>query len=219
MARLSSTKNEKYFEAVRHEVMPYIPSDAKTFLDIGCATGIFGSLLKAREPQAIVWGAEISLQVAEVARQCLDEVIAGDVTQSIDLFPDNYFDCIVCNDSLEHLNDPFTFLKQIKTKLSRTGVIVSSIPNIRYYKVLSNLLFKKQFHYEDAGILDRTHLRFFTKNSIRDMYEDLGYNIEVHEGIRATRKGKIRLLILLTFGWWDDIRFHQFVTRVRPKQE
>jgi len=215
---LISKSNSDYFDGIRNEVLPYIPSQAKVFLDVGCAHGKFGAMLKKRDPQSEVWGAEISFKAAAIARQFLDKVIVGDIMQCVNLLPNNFFDCVVCNDSLEHMADPFLLLERIKTKLSRKGVIVSSVPNVRYYRNLQNLLFKKQWRYEHAGVLDRTHLRFFTEKSIRDMYEGLGYKIEVHEGINSTRKKNIHLLVLLSLGWLEDIRFQQFVTRVRPKK-
>lgn len=194
-----------------------MPKDAKTFLDVGCGSGRFGSAIKNFFSGSTVWGAEIDPSAADAASQHLDKVIQGDITQSIEQVPDHFFDCIIFNDSLEHIAYPCTLLRQLTGKLTSSGVIVSSIPNVRYYKNLYNLLFRKQWRYEDGGILDRTHLRFFTYKSIIDMFNKTGYDVELIEGINPTRKDKVRFLIFLSLGWLSDIRYLQFVTRAKPK--
>ena len=206
----------EYYNGVRHEVLPFIPKQSRTFLDICCGSGNFGAILKARFPGSTVWGNELIANIAEQAAGKLDKVIAGDISSHLGELPDKHFDCITFNDSLEHLADPFTLLAEIKTKLSDQGVIVSSIPNVRYFDNLRDLIFKKQWKYVDAGILDRTHLRFFTEQSIVDMYRDQGYRIEAMAGINRTGNSKARALGRLTFGWLNDIQYLQFATRAKP---
>jgi len=122
---------------------------------------------------------------------------------------------IVFNDSLEHLIDPFLFLEKIKHKLKPGGSVVISIPNVRHFRNLYQLIFKKQWRYVDSGILDRTHLRFFTCESIRDMFEEAGFSIVQRKGIHGTRKRKVRILALLSFCFLSDIRFLQFAVVAR----
>jgi trans-aconitate methyltransferase len=211
-----SDNDDYYYAGGRHEILPFIPEDARVFLDVGCGSGNFGAMLKNRFSGATVWGSELNSRIAAQAAEQLDKVIAGDINAAVAELPDKFFDCITFNDSLEHLADPFGLLAQIKSKLSDRGVVVSSIPNVRYFDNLRDLLFKKQWKYVDAGVLDRTHLRFFTQQSIIDMYQELGYRIEAMAGINRTGNKKARALARLSFGWLDDILYLQFATRARP---
>jgi len=112
---------------------------------------------------------------------------------------------------LEHLADPYTVLFNIKTKLNKNGVVVSSIPNVRYYSNLKKLLIDKQWQYEDLGILDKTHLRFFTEKSIKDTFDRLGYEIVKLSGINAFNPTwKFKLLNIITLGNLSDTKFAQF---------
>ncbi|RMG74083.1 MAG: methyltransferase domain-containing protein, partial [Nitrospirae bacterium] len=87
-----------------------------------------------------------------------------------------YFDCIILADILEHLREPGLTLKKLKGYLSQDGVIVASIPNVRYFEVL-NMLAEGFWTYTEAGILDRTHLRFFTRREIEKMFTEAGLEI------------------------------------------
>ena len=204
-------KKDEYYKGGRHEMTKYIPADAKRILEIGCGEGNFGALLKA-EMGVEVWGIEYQQSRASEAATKLDNVLCGDVIELIDQVPDAYFDAIVCNDVLEHLLDPYKVLDKAKIKLSQGGVVVSSIPNIRYFRTLYKFVFKRAWDYEDQGIMDFTHFRFFTIDSIRKMYEDLNYHVISHEGIHGTKSLKPWFFILVSFGHFSDIRYLQFVT-------
>ncbi len=198
---------QKYYRAARDEMLPFIPDGIKTGVEIGCGDGAFGAGLKAQGSVEEFWGLEIHPPSGETAKQSLDKVLIGNAEELVDELPDNYFDAMVFNDSLEHLVDPFRFLDKAKSKLKPGGVVVASIPNVRYFKNLYNLIFKKQWRYVDSGILDRTHLRFFTCESIKDMFADAGFSIIQLKGIHGSRKGKVRILALLSFGFLSDIRY------------
>jgi 2-polyprenyl-3-methyl-5-hydroxy-6-metoxy-1,4-benzoquinol methylase len=213
---LNINNKQEYFDGLRDEVAAYVPIDSNTILDIGCGSGNFGNLLKERGENVNVWGVELNAKVAQLASKKLDKIIVGDIEKCIPEIPDSFFDCITFNDSLEHMIDPFNVLLKIKSKLTEKGVVVSSIPNVRYYNNLRDLLFYRQWEYVDDGILDRTHLRFFTDKSIVNMYNRLGYNIQLMQGINKSKKNKVRRLVKLSFGWLDDIQYLQFVTRAKP---
>lgn len=123
------------------------------------------------------------------------------------------------NDVLERLVDPYGVLLRIKDRLGSERVVVSSIPNIRFFPTFFELLVHKRWEYEESGILDQTHLRFFTVESIRAMYERLGYEVLRHEGINALERLPKRFHIAnaLLRGRLSDMRYVQFATVARPR--
>jgi 2-polyprenyl-3-methyl-5-hydroxy-6-metoxy-1,4-benzoquinol methylase len=211
------TKAEGYYLGTRHEMLRFIPEGVDTVLEVGCAAGGFGLQLKQRGIRE-VWGVEVVESAGQQARKVLDKVLIGDIADLIDELPVNYFDVVVFNDVLEHLVDPFTVLTRIKSRISERGMVVSSIPNIRYYHTLTELVLHKNWEYMESGILDRTHLRFFTVLSIRSMYERLGYEVLRHEGNNPmkNRPMSYRLVNLLLRGGISDTQYEQFVTWARP---
>ena len=213
----SDVKPDSYYRGARSEMLRYIPEGIETVLEIGCAAGGFGSQLKQRGVRE-VWGVEVVESAAQQAQNVLDKVLVGDIADLMDELPANYFDIVVCNDVLEHMVDPFTVLARIKSKLKRRGMVVCSIPNIRYYHTFRELALHKTWEYEESGILDRTHLRFFTVKSIRNMYERLGFEVVRHEGNNPMRDRPMsyRLANLLLRGKISDMQYEQFVTWARP---
>ncbi len=205
-----------YYEQSRKEMLPFIPTSVKKLLDIGCNKGAFGFLIKSVYG-AEVTGIELDSAFASIAAEQLDKVIVGDINIVLKDLPDKYFDCISCNDVLEHLLDPYSVLTALKSKLTSDGVIVCSLPNVRYWDNLKNLLLKKQWKYMDHGILDRTHLRFFTELSMRDMFDSLGFEIVRMEGITPTRSDNYKVFNFLTGGSLKDAKYLQFASVIRPK--
>lgn len=209
-------KPDDYFVKTRPEMLEFIPESAQRILEAGCASGLFGAQLKRRS-NVEVWGVEYDSESAESARDKLDMVLAGDILQLSDHLPDAYFDCVVFNDVLEHLIDPFTVLLKVKGKLAKNGLIVCSIPNIRFFYALKNFIVNKQWKYEDAGIMDKTHLRFFTKRSIIDMFHSLGYRIIEIRGINGIDNWKFSLLNAMSLGYLSDTRYLQYACVVTPR--
>src|SRR3989344_2104623 len=164
-----SVKPDWYYGLYRTEMIKFVPKTAKKILDVGCSSGLFGIQLK-KTLDAEVWGIELDKKSAKIASKSLNKVLCGDVSEIIKNLPDSYFDIIVFNDVLEHLIDPYGVLLKMKKKLSPEGLIVCSLPNIRYIVALKRLILDKQWKYDDSGVLDKTHLRFFTLKSIKDMF-------------------------------------------------
>lgn len=210
-------KPDTYYEGTRPEMLSFIPPDTHRLLEVGCAAGNFGRQLKERGVEE-VWGVEVDETPANHARQVLDRVFTGDIAVVLDELPAGYFDVVLFNDVLEHLVDPWTVLERVKRVLRPGGMVVSSIPNIRYYPYIRRLLLHKEWDYEEQGVLDRTHLRFFTTRSIKGMYHELGYEILRHEGINPLPHPPLhyRLANVLLRRKIDDMRFVQFVTWARP---
>ena len=207
-----------YYAELRPEMIQFVPEDATTILDVGCGEGYFGYQLK-KLLGAEVWGVELNRTSAVSAQEKLDNVLIGDVVTVIDKIPGSYFDCVIFNDILEHLVDPVTILIEIRKKLARAGLVVSSIPNVRYFDHVRRFLLKKEWTYEDSGILDRTHLRFFTKKSVVEMFQTAGYEVLKICGINPTKSRNYRVFNLILLGSISDMKYLQFACVARPQKE
>lgn len=172
-----------YYHFTRPELVALVPEGAKRVLDVGCAAGMMGAALKERGSVEVI-GVEINPAVAHEAANRLDKVIVGDVEEVTLPYPEGYFDAIVLGDVLEHLRDPWALLKRLRPYLVENGRLVASIPNVANISVLRDLV-RGKWQYRDAGILDRTHLRFFTLDSIREMFTNAGYRISSLSRIKS----------------------------------
>jgi GT2 family glycosyltransferase/2-polyprenyl-3-methyl-5-hydroxy-6-metoxy-1,4-benzoquinol methylase len=164
-----------YYLHARPEVLELVPFTARRVLDVGCGAGGFSASLKARQ-SVEVHGVELVDQAAELARSHLDKVWNDTIEEALPKLPNAYYDCIVVADVLEHLVDPWNVLISLKGKLAAGGKIVSSIPNIQNWDVLAALI-QGRWDYQNAGILDRTHLRFFTRKSVEELFWSAGLRI------------------------------------------
>ncbi len=212
----TAKKTTKYFDSQREDMLKYIPRNTKTSIEFGCGTGGFSALVKTRF-KAEAWAVEINEEIARKAAEKLDKVIIGDAIESLGEIPNHFFDCVILFDILEHLYDPMSFLRILKTKLSDHGVVVASIPNIRYYRTFKQLVIHGNWDYKDQGILDRTHLRFFTRKSIVKMFNALDYHILRMEGIHPTSSRTFSILNILLFNSISDVRYKHFAIVVKPK--
>ena len=164
----------------RPDVAALIPTRCTRVLDLGCATGALGELVKRSRQGISVVGIELDPEMATAARDRLDRVIAGDI---LDVLTSNTlagerFDCIIAADVLEHLSDPWTLVRALPGLLSDQGVLIASIPNVRHYTTLRTLLFRKHWPYRDRGIHDRTHLRFFAQRNVEQLFVNAGFHID-----------------------------------------
>ena len=206
----------------RSEVAAFLPKEYKTVLEIGCSKGGFRANLN---PTAEIWGVEPDEQAARQASARGYKVLTGYYEDVSDQCPDNYFDVVVCNDVIEHMVDHDKFLADIKRKLRKHGHLVGSIPNVRHFGNLFRLLIGKDWRYEDQGVLDRTHLRFFTKKSLQRTFSANGYVINEIKGINSDfgmpmrprqllRNTLLLIVIVMSFGYFSDIKNIQFGFRV-----
>jgi 2-polyprenyl-3-methyl-5-hydroxy-6-metoxy-1,4-benzoquinol methylase len=158
----------------RLDLLELIPTNAASVLEIGCGEGILGEQIRNRQ-QARVVGIELSYHAAEAARARLDEVHARDVRDAVrDI--DERFEWIVGGDILEHLTDPWEFLRELKRVVEPGGHLLLSIPNIACWPVVAELL-RGRFDYIYAGHLSAGHLRFFTRRTIEDTMWMAGWEI------------------------------------------
>jgi 2-polyprenyl-3-methyl-5-hydroxy-6-metoxy-1,4-benzoquinol methylase len=216
---METQKVESYYQGDRMDMIKHVPINSKKVLEIGCGEGHFAKMLTKDKRE--VWGVEYNAKAAEEASQVLYKVFAGAIEEIMKELPDNYFDLIIFNDVLEHLIDPSNVLCNIKEKLSINGQILASIPNLRFAKVLYYLMFEKDFTYTDFGILDSTHLRFFTKKTMRFLFENSGYTIHSISGINKSpslvTKAFMLFLSILTFSNCSDVLYTQFVIIANKK--
>lgn len=181
---LNLQQPDYYYSIARKEVVDLLQLyeiTADRVLEIGCAAGATGRLLKKKGLVKEYIGVEISEEASVLARQYLDRVITADIEKT-DLEKEHgiekgYFDLILCLDVLEHLYNPWDVLAVLREYLKDGGHLIASIPNIQNITVINNLINGK-WQYEKAGILDATHLRFFTIESIKGMFEGAGLIIE-----------------------------------------
>ncbi|UFS72426.1 glycosyltransferase [Geomonas sp. RF6] len=164
-----------YFSRTRPEVQELVSRKARTVLDVGCAAGGLGAALKKRQ-DAEIWGIEPAAEASAQAAVVLDRVFASPVEEVVAQLPERYFDAIVCADVLEHLADPGTILTALEGKIAPGGELVASVPNVRHWSVVRGLL-EGDWSYQDAGILDRGHLRFFTRKSALALLEGAGFTV------------------------------------------
>jgi 2-polyprenyl-3-methyl-5-hydroxy-6-metoxy-1,4-benzoquinol methylase len=158
----------------RRSMLPFVPYGASV-LEVGCGRGGFGLGLRRDRGVARSVGIEIDETAAEEARAYYDEVLCGPYPDVLAGRTDR-FDCVVFNDVLEHLVDPWQALVQAKSLLAPGGMVVASIPNVRMLEVSLGLL-RGDWQYQDQGVLDQTHLRFFTRRSIQQMLAQTDYEL------------------------------------------
>lgn len=212
-----STKVEHYFSSERREMLPYIPEATRRLLEVGCGNAAFAAHLKSLR-KVEVTAIEGYGPAVEVARNRVDRLIAKGAEEAIPLLAGEQFDCIVLNDVLEHLVDPWETLKQLRPLLAASGALVASIPNVRYMPVFKEYVMEGKWEYRQHGVMDRTHLRFFTQSSIVAMFESCGFTVNRLVGINslASFPWKFALMNFLSRGAFDDAKHQQFACVCRP---
>jgi len=212
-----ASKPEAYYELDRAEMLPFIPKSCKSLLEVGCSSGAFGELVKKQIPDCTVWGIEPDTQAAETAAARLDKVINKEFSPDLPELQGQRFDVICFNDVLEHLTDPEMALLDAKPFLAPHGEVVASLPNILFFYQITQILIEQDWRYEESGIMDNTHLRFFTKKSIRRMFEKSGYRIEEITGINPSYGLKYTIANTLLLGRLADWKYIQFAVQARPQ--
>jgi 2-polyprenyl-3-methyl-5-hydroxy-6-metoxy-1,4-benzoquinol methylase len=206
-------------------VVGLVPPGARV-LEFGCATGYMSEVLTKRLACSVT-GVELSPEAAEAARQHCERVVVGDV-EALDLeraVGGTRFDAVVFADVLEHLREPGTVLRRVRPLLADGGAVVASIPNVAHASVRLALL-AGEFRYRDAGLLDRTHLRFFTRESIQDLFEASGYSVthwlRRRLGIEESEVGPPERTVPDAIRAWiaadPEATTYQFVVRAVPSE-
>lgn len=212
---MSTVRHTTYYSHIRKDIIPLLPAFAETVLEIGCGAGSTLAWLKDQGRCTRTVGIEYEQAAAEKAHVVVDEVICGNA-ETIDL-GERRFDLVLLLDVLEHLIDPWALIDRLqRLHLVPNALVVASIPNIRNYRVLKALVFKGEFKYQDAGILDRGHLRFFTRNSVMELFSTEHLRIEKTLDITVSKKN-YRRFDRLTCGIFHDFFVYQYLISARFK--
>ncbi|NET28211.1 glycosyltransferase [Okeania sp. SIO1I7] len=153
----------QYYRHLRQEIVSVVPSDALKILDVGCGAGVLGQALKQQDKRRFVVGIELNQEAIYHAQYNLDAAYQTDIEKFDAPFEKGEFDCIIFADILEHLIDPWKLMSEYCDFLKPEGTVIASIPNIRNLPLIKNLAEEGSWEYQTEGILDQTHLRFFTK--------------------------------------------------------
>ena len=212
LAPSEDSRRKDYYGHLRVEVIEAIPEGCATMLDVGCGRGTLGRWLKESGVRT-VYGVELFAAAGEEAKRWLDQAVIGNIEQLVLPFPEGTVDCIVCADVLEHTVDPWAVVAKLKRLLAPGGCIVASIPNVGFHRNLRKMI-RGHWRYANEGLLDRTHLRFFTLETIEELFASNGMTIE-----RVFKKvdggWNIRVLNALLFGALRHTLYLHYIVRAR----
>jgi SAM-dependent methyltransferase len=155
-------------------------------LELGCAGGALGAALKARHPTAVVVGVDKGESAVQRAAGRLDRAVHADLDHfdfSRAGFPRGAIDTVIAIDLLEHLVNPWRLLEELKPWLSPQAQVLACIPNMRNITIASQLVLNGRFDYDERGLLDITHLRFFTLEGINRLFTETGYVVDERQSI------------------------------------
>lgn len=160
------------------DLLAMIPKDAQRIVEVGCSSGALAREYKKINPNCHYAGVECIPEYAKLAERYCDRVLELDIEGANEDFLGNELscDCWIFGDALEHLRDPWLLLAKIRKVIPENGNIIACIPNAQHWSVQARLC-SGNFRYEDAGLLDRSHLRWFTRLTIIEMFENAGFKI------------------------------------------
>jgi len=186
-----------YYHWVRQEIKPLLPKNPSRVLEVGAGAGHTLKWIKELYPKTETTAVEINSALLQELRQNVDVPIIGPIDEALPQLKS--YDLILFLDVLEHLSDPTATLRNLSKHLEANGQVIVSVPNIAHLSVSVPLLLQRRFDYQDAGILDRTHLKFFVEGTAIKLLNDA--NFIVTAGLVSGIQGpKSKLLDLVSFG-------------------
>jgi len=174
------TKTKRYFSNARIDLVNLIPKHKRmgAVLEIGAGSG--DTLLYAKNNgfANTIFGVELcKIENSYQNSSEFEKFIIGNIEEIELEFNEESFDVIICGDVLEHLINPYETVLELKKYMKKDAIFIASIPNIRYWRVLKKIIFEGDFQYMEAGILDKTHLRFFCKKNMKEFFSSSGFKI------------------------------------------
>ncbi len=208
-------KTPDYFKNVRREILPLLPSNVDRIFEVGCGAGDTLSYLKQTGRCNWAGGIELFHHAAETARGKVDFVLEGSIEKDGLPFNSNSIDVILCLDVLEHLVDPWAVVSHLHTLLKPGGLMICSIPNVRNFRVILPLIFYGKWSYTAYGILDKTHLRFFTKESAISLVQCSGLVVDKVLPTGFEKWDKVRVINLLSLSMFKPMFDYQYLIRAK----
>ena len=206
------------YDVNRSELVGFVPPGTRRLLDIGCSVGRYAAEVAVDRPEIEFWGVEPDPVTAEVARPHFHTLVEGAFPAVSERLPRAAFDVVTFNDVLEHMVDPGAAIRAVSPLLTDRGVIVASIPNVRHRGVVWPLLRHARWDYKDTGLLDRTHLRFFTRPTMAEMFDGHGFRVDSVIGINrkwhwsdAGERRRVRAVRSFFGSRIDDFLYVQYV--------
>lgn len=206
-------KDTSYFGYPCEELIQLIDGSGVRVLDVGCGTGATGGKLLRDGKAGWVTGIELVPEQGEIARSVLNEVCVGDIEEMPFHWGAGFFDCFVFGDVLEHVWDPWGLLRRLRPFLADDGVVVASIPNVKHWPVIANLILHDDWQYADFGVLDITHLRFFTRRTSIRLFSEAGYSVETVRPYFNGRRYSIPSKV--TFGALSGFLAQRWIMRLK----
>lgn len=207
-------KPPTYFTAARRDYVSELPSNTEAkILEIGCGAGETGALALREKRCGTYCGVEICLEAARMAKTLLTEVIVGNIEDLQLPWDASTFDVLILSEVLEHLVDPWGCLTKLRTVMKPGAVVFASSPNIAHWNVLTMLL-RGHWEWADSGVLDVTHLRFFTPRSYGELFTSCGFEVESVKEVRAFG-AKAVIANVLTLGRLRHLLMKQIDLRAR----
>lgn len=214
MNELYDIKSVGYYSGVRQSLIDLMPPGPNKVLELGCAKGY--TLLAAREAGKAAEIVGIDILPREQSHELLDHYLRNESDNIAIDYPPGYFDVILCADVLEHFVDPWHSVRQLHHYIKPGGVIIASIPNIRFYKTILGILLGGDFRYDDdGGILDKTHLRFFCKRNMAELFTGAGFQIA---GFHCKMSFLYRILTALSLGLSEGLWVRQYTIVARKPE-
>ena len=217
-ARRRTGATPDYFGHVRSEIRPLLPRTAHRILDVGCGSGATLAWLKTVYPSAFAIGLEGNSALRAILERNVDEAHIVDLNEPIP--PVGAPDLVLFLDVLEHLARPERLLAQVVELMTDDATVIISLPNIANLWIAARLFFLGRFDYQDAGILDRTHLRFYYKRSVFALVDSAGLEVlsVVRNGIEGEGARRRSLLLhWLTLGLLRERLTEQYVVSARKR--
>lgn len=213
-------KNKNYFKFVRWELIELVPKGNNKILEIGCGEGNTGNALKKQGKAVEVVGIEKESAIADIAKTKIDKVLCANVETVEIPFSEGYFDYVIIGDVLEHLYDPWMVVNKLGRYLKKGGSIIASIPNIRNWQIVKDLVLKGEWKYCSGGILDDTHLRFFTKKSMIRLFQSENFVVNrIIPAFKFHPTDRCNIRNRFTFGLLEDFLTFQYIVEVRKSTE